>query len=124
SDGAKINAKTLDEEQLAAHALSFLASEYEAAKQLQAWLAAVKASGEGGEYEEAIAETYVAELVRALRGGVDLGQTELIALTEMGIDDATIADTIGAPDVAKWAAETTSGARYLQIARFARDKGG
>ena len=35
-----------------------------------------------------IAEAYVAELARALRGGVDLGQTEIIALSELGITDA------------------------------------
>jgi (2S)-methylsuccinyl-CoA dehydrogenase len=124
SDGGKISAKKLDQEQLAAHALSFLASELEATKQLVAWLASVKQSGEGGEYEEAIAETYVAELVRQLRGGVDLGQTELIALSELGVDGATIAATIGMPEIAAWADEKTSGAHYLTIARFAKDKGG
>jgi (2S)-methylsuccinyl-CoA dehydrogenase len=120
----KIDAKKLDEQQLGAHALAFLAAEVHAAKQLAAWVARVKESGEGGDYEEAIAETYVAELLRALRGGVDLGQTELVSLLEMGVEHAVIMDTIAKPEVASWAEEKASGARYLEIARLAREKGG
>jgi len=124
SEGGKIVAKRLDEEQLAAHALAFLASELHAARQIVEWAAAVNASGEGSEYETRIAETYVAELVRALRGGVDLGQTELVPLTEMGIDDAFVRASIASDDVSKWSEERTRASAWMEIARTARERGG
>ena len=68
-------------EQLAgARARGYLATELEAARQLLGWADRVTASGEGGAYERLIADTYVAEIARQLRGGVDLGQTETISL--------------------------------------------
>jgi (2S)-methylsuccinyl-CoA dehydrogenase len=124
SEGGKIVARKLDDEQLAAHALAFLASELHAAQQIVAWAAAVNASGEGGEYETRIAETYVAELVRALRGGVDLGQTELIPLAEMGVDEAAVRDSIASPQVSAWSEERTRAGVWMEITRIARERGG
>jgi (2S)-methylsuccinyl-CoA dehydrogenase len=123
-EGAKISAPKLDREQLGAHALAYLMTEYEAARGLQAWATAVSRSGEGGAYEQLIAELYVAELVRSLRGGVDLGQTECIPLSELGLGEDVVAETIGAKELAKWADEHTSSEKYLELAAFAREKGG
>jgi (2S)-methylsuccinyl-CoA dehydrogenase len=114
----KIAAARLDEEQLAAHALSYLAVELEAARQLSAWSKRV-----GGSLEESIADLYAAEVARSLRGGVDLGQTELVPLSEMGIDAEVLGRTILTAGVAKWADETTSGKNYLELARRAADEG-
>ncbi len=123
-EGAKISAPKLDREQLGAHALAYLMTEYEASRGLQKWAQAVAQSGEGGPYEQLIAETYVAELVRSLRGGIDLGQTECIPLSELGIGDDVVAETIGAKELARWADERTSAAHYLELAAYAREKGG
>jgi (2S)-methylsuccinyl-CoA dehydrogenase len=123
SEGDKIAAAKLDADQLAAHALAYLATEKEAAVRLQAWAKAVRASGEGGEHEQRIADVYLAELVRSLRGGVDLGQTEVIPLSEMGLGPDVVAETIGHAEVARWADEETSAKSYLAIALSARDKG-
>ncbi len=124
SEGGKIVAAKLDAEQLAAHALAYLASEHHAAAQVDAWASAVVKSGEGGDYERLIADTYVAELVRSLRGGVDLGQTEVIPLSEMGLTPADVVETIGGAEIAAWADAQTAAHHYMQIARFAKDKGG
>src|ERR1700759_1894992 len=86
STGGKVAADKLDKEQLAAHALAYLRTEIQAAKQLEAWAAQPEASA----YDKLIAETYLAELVRSLRGGVDLGQTEIISLAEMGASDKAL----------------------------------
>ncbi len=123
SQGGKIVAGKLDAEQLAAHALAYLATEIEAARQLEAWAKRVKEAGEGGAYEELVAETYAAELTRSLRGGVDLGQTELIALAELGVGPELLSETLERDDVARWADERTGAERYLEIARLCRDKG-
>jgi (2S)-methylsuccinyl-CoA dehydrogenase len=123
-EGNKIAAAKLDREQLGAHALAYLMTEYEAARGLQKWAGEVAHGREGGAYEQLIAQTYLAELVRSLRGGIDLGQTELIPLSELGIGDDVVAQTIGQPALAKWADEHTSSDRYLELAAFAREKGG
>jgi (2S)-methylsuccinyl-CoA dehydrogenase len=117
ADGGKVSAR-LDEEQLAAHALAYLRVELEAARQLHLWHART-----GGEIEERIADLYTAEVVRSLRGGVDLGQTELIPLAEMGLDTAALAGTILRPDVAAWADAATGAKSYLDLARMAEEKG-
>jgi (2S)-methylsuccinyl-CoA dehydrogenase len=124
SEGGKIAAAKLDREQLAAHALAYLMTEYQAVLQLEAWAHAVHDSGEGGAYEKMIAETYTAEVVRSLRGGVDLGQTENIPLSELGLGPEVVAETIGRPEVAAWADAHTTAERYLALAAFAKEKGG
>jgi (2S)-methylsuccinyl-CoA dehydrogenase len=128
SENGKVSAKLLDQEQLAAHALAFLASERQAAQRLRVWAEAIVTDAGPGaasaELEDLVYEVYVAELVRSLRGGVDLGQTELVGLAEMGIGDAAVNETIGAVDVAHWADERTAAKHYLRIAELARHKNG
>jgi (2S)-methylsuccinyl-CoA dehydrogenase len=118
TEAGKLSAKRLDLEQLAAHALAYLAVEIEAVKQLHAWHARV-----GGELEARVADLYAAEVVRSLRGGVDLGQTELISLAELGVDEATLAASIGQTKIASWADETTRAKGYLELARLAGEQG-
>ncbi len=124
TESGKIDAGKLDKEQLGAHAVAYLATELHAAREILAWSARVTASGEGGDYERLLAETYVAELARSLRGGVDLGQTELVSLAELGAGPDVVARTIGAPDVSKWADEATRSALWIAIAEGAKEKGG
>jgi (2S)-methylsuccinyl-CoA dehydrogenase len=123
NDG-KIDAKKLDHEQLAAHALAYLATEIAAAREIEAWALRVAHHHDGGEYARLVADTYVAELARTLRGGVDLGQTETIGLGELGVDRSSVDRTIGRPDVAQWADQETGSQAYMAIARGAREKGG
>jgi (2S)-methylsuccinyl-CoA dehydrogenase len=123
-EGGKLAAKKLDAEQLAAHAVAYLATEVEAARQLLAWSDRVQSTGEGGAYERLIAEVYVAELARQLRGGVDLGQTETIGLAELGLGDDVVRATVGAPEVMAYVDGKTRAAEYLALAAFARSQGG
>ena len=121
-DGEKLSPKKLDAEQLAAHALAYLATEIEAARQLADWADRVEASGEGGAYERLVSELYVAELARQLRGGVDLGQTETISLAELGLDSALVRDTLESPTVVAFVDAKTRAAEYLSVASQARTR--
>ncbi len=114
----RLNGDLLNDEQLAAHALAYLATELEACKQLAAWSARV-----GGEFEGKVARAYIGELARNLRGGVDLGACENIALADLGLTDADLADTLLHPEVQAFSAQHSTGAIYLEIAQHARDKG-
>jgi (2S)-methylsuccinyl-CoA dehydrogenase len=118
-EDGKVSLSRLDDEQLAAHALAYIGVELEAARQLSLWHGRV-----GGDLEGAIADLYTAEVVRSLRGGVDLGQTELISLAEMGLDSDALARSILSPDVATWADGATRAKSYLDLARMAEEHGG
>ncbi len=119
----KIAGDKLDHEQLAAHAVAYLATELEAARQIQGWVVRARAEG-GGEHEARIANAYVAELARELRGGVNLGQTETIALAELGVTDEEVAKTIGAHAISAWITTHASAAAWMEIARGAKESGG
>ncbi len=115
STGGKLEAALLDRHQLAAHALAYVATELEAARQLLAWSQRV-----GGDHERAIAHAYLGELARTLRASVELGACESVAIEELGVDPSK---SVGAPAVVAFAAAHASGDAYLSIAREARHRG-
>lgn len=121
TEGGKVKSKLLDRHQLAAHALAYLATELEAARQLVAWLSRLVDAGAAGGVERAIAGAYVGELVRELAGGVNLGACESIALSELGLEADDVAATLGRPEVAELAARFGSGEAVCELARLARD---
>ena len=110
------NGKKLNEQQLACHALAYMATELEACRQLADWSERV-----GGAYEKKIASAYIGEVARTLRGGVDLGACENIALSEIGLTESDIVETIGAPTVIAFSDAHSNGAVYLEIAAEARE---
>ncbi|MFW6049939.1 MAG: acyl-CoA dehydrogenase family protein [Myxococcota bacterium] len=117
-EGGKPNGKKLNERQLAAHGLSYMATELEACRQLAAWAGRV-----GGELEQKLASAYVGEVARQLRGGIDLGACETVGLSELGLGDEDVAATVGQAAVREFAQKHANGEAYLELARHARDKG-
>jgi (2S)-methylsuccinyl-CoA dehydrogenase len=109
----KISAKKLDDKQMAAHALAYLATEIAAVKQLAAWEAKV-GKGEAST-EKRLVRTYTAELLRSLRAGVNLGQTENVSLGELGIGPAQLLEMYG-PELSAFAEAETSWEAYAPLA--------
>jgi (2S)-methylsuccinyl-CoA dehydrogenase len=118
TEGDRVSAKKMNEKQLAAHAVAYMATELEACRQMASWAERV-----GGEYEAKVARAYVGEVARSLAGGVDLGACESIALADLGIKDGDLRETILAPEVVAFSAEHANGDAYLEIAAYARDHG-
>jgi (2S)-methylsuccinyl-CoA dehydrogenase len=116
SENGKISAKKLDAHQMAAHALAYLATEIAAVKQLAAWELAV-ASVKGGEAstEKRLVRTYTAELLRQLRAGVNLGQTENVSLAELGISATQLLQMYG-PELTAFADAETTYEAYAPLA--------
>ncbi|RLB49369.1 MAG: acyl-CoA dehydrogenase [Deltaproteobacteria bacterium] len=117
-EGERISGKKLNENQLAAHAVAYLATELEACRQMASWAERV-----GGDYEGKVARAYVGEVARAIVGGVDLGACENIGLWELGITDADLRETVLQADVIAFSAEHANGSVYLELAAQARDHG-
>ena len=63
TDGGRISGKKMNENQLAAHAVAYMATELEACRQMAQWAERV-----GGEYEAKVARAYVGEVARSLVG--------------------------------------------------------
>ena len=118
SEGDRISAKKLNANQLAAHAVAYLATELEACRQLAAWADRV-----GGEYEAKVACAYIGEVARSIVGGVDLGACENISLGEVGISEGDLRESLLRPEVTAFSQEHASGQVYLELAAHARDHG-
>ena len=119
SDGDRISAKKLNEHQLEAHAVAYLATELEACRQMASW-----AECTGGEYEAKVARAYVGEVARSVAGGVDLGACESISLADLGITEGDLRETVLLPQVTAFSAEHANGRVYLEIAAHARYRPG
>lgn len=116
SEGGRISAKKLNDKQLAAHAVAYLATELEACRQLASWAERI-----GGDYEARVARAYVGEVARSVAGGIDLGPCESIGLGELGVTEADLRETVRRPHVVAFCAEHASGEVYLELAAHARD---
>ncbi len=117
-DNGKISAKLLNQHQLAAHALAYMRTDLEACKQIMAWSERV-----GGEHAQTIASTYVGESIRAIAGGVSLGPAENIALSDLGITDRDLHETVKQGDLPAWAAKVASGEAVTALGLATNDKG-
>ena len=116
--GDKLDRKKLEKRQVAAHALAYMATELEAARQMLAWSKAV-----GGAYEQSIAEAYIGEVARTLATSVELGACESVDVRELGLTEDDIRSTVGAPDVLAFSAKHATSQRYIEIAAHAKDNG-
>ncbi|CUI51674.1 acyl-CoA dehydrogenase family protein [Cognatishimia activa] len=85
TDSGRISGAKIEENQVAAHALSWLATYDEALKQMQAW--ADKLSGEGkfGEVEQLIHQIAFGEYLWQIYGGIPMSQGEIIRLQDIGL---------------------------------------
>lgn len=116
---ARVAKSRLDKEQLSAHALAYFATEKAACENILAWAERV-----GGDNEKAIANAYVGEFVRTLRGGIDLGACESVPLSDLGINEIDLQETILRPDVVRYAEEHASAAAWLSLATRLKEQGG
>ena len=78
-------------EQLAAHALAWMAGYVEALRQLRNWAVRLDEGGKFGEIEAMILETAFGEYLAQLSGGIAMAQGEFARPQDLGLDDGEIA---------------------------------
>ncbi|WP_028092642.1 acyl-CoA dehydrogenase family protein [Pseudodonghicola xiamenensis] len=150
SEGGKVSAALLEQNQAAAHGLSWLATYVEALRQMQAWAERLQAEGKFGEVEQLIHQIACGEYLAQMQGGIPMSQGEILRLTALGLSaedmaplhDATVAALVAGGNtpsararlvalMQERAAETTVGATGLeeelemirdQFRRFAVEK--
>ncbi|MBC7173144.1 MAG: acyl-CoA dehydrogenase family protein, partial [Polyangiaceae bacterium] len=118
SDKGKISGSKLNARQPGAHGLAYLATELEACKQLASWSERV-----GGELEGRIARAYIGNVARSVRGGIDLGACELIPVSDLGLTEKDLAETVLASNVQAFCDEHASADAVVAIARIAHETG-
>lgn len=91
SENGRISGALLEENQAAAHGLSWLATYVESLRQMQAWAERLSGTGSFGEVEQLILQIAFAEYLAQLRGGIPMSQTEILRLSSMGIDTSALA---------------------------------
>ncbi|WP_202903860.1 acyl-CoA dehydrogenase family protein [Halocynthiibacter namhaensis] len=84
-DGDRISGALLEENQHAAHALSWLATYSEALTQMQSWAERLNADGKFGEMEQLIHQIAFGEYLWQIYGGIPMSQNEIARLQDMGL---------------------------------------
>ncbi len=89
--GGKVESERFATEQLAAHALAWMASYVEALRQMRNWAVRLDEGGKLGEIEALILETAYGEYLAQLAGGIAMAQGEFARPQDLGLDDGEIA---------------------------------
>ncbi len=89
-DGDRVSGERLEQNQAAAHTLSWLATYTESLRQMRAWADRLNGSGRFGEMEQLILQIAFGEYLAQIRGGMMMSQNEIARLSDMGVDGAAL----------------------------------
>lgn len=81
----RISAAALEQDQFAAHALSWLATYVESLRQLSAWAGRLTDAGTFGEMEALILQIGFGEYLAQIAGGIPMSQNETARLSDLGL---------------------------------------
>lgn len=104
----RVSGKAVEQEQFAAHGLSWLATYVESLRQMSAWAQRLKSGGRLGEMESLILQIGFGEYLSQIRGGIPMSQGEIVRLHDLGVDDVSALDN---PVVVTLSNGNTDGAR-------------
>ena len=81
----RVSGALLEENQTAAHALSWLATYVEALRQMHGWAERLEAAGQFGEAEQLICQIAFGEYLWQIYGGIPMSQNEIARPQDMGL---------------------------------------
>jgi len=81
----RVSAAKLEENQVAAHGLAWLATYVESLRQMQAWAEKLSADGQFGEIEALIHQIAFGEYLWQIYGGIPMSQGEILRLQDIGL---------------------------------------
>ena len=82
----RVSSKAVEQEQFAAHGLSWLATYVESLRQMSAWAQNLQADGRLGEMELLLLQIGFGEYLSQIRGGIPMAQGEIIRLHDLGVE--------------------------------------
>ncbi|MCE6949971.1 acyl-CoA/acyl-ACP dehydrogenase [Cereibacter sphaeroides] len=86
SINGKVSSKALEQDQFAAHALSWLATYVESLRQMRAWAGRLETEGRLGEMEALILQIAFGEYLAQIRGGIPMSQNETARVQDIGVE--------------------------------------
>jgi (2S)-methylsuccinyl-CoA dehydrogenase len=95
-----VDAGRLDEEQIAAHGLAWMATYVAALRQLRGWAVRLDEAGELGEPQRLILAVGFGEYLAQLAGGIAMGQGEIARPHDLGLSDHDLTPLRASPLVA------------------------
>ncbi len=119
ADG-RVSGKKLEENQVAAHGLAWLATYVEALRQMQAWATRLDAAGQFGEMEQLLHQIAFGEYLSQIRGGIPMSQGEILRLQDIGLD----ASGLAIPEVDTLCAGGNTQAARTQLVELMQEKAG
>ncbi len=85
STNGRVSASLIEENQTAAHGLSWLATYAQALHQMQAWAERLTNEGRFGETEQLLHQIAFGEYLWQIYGGIQMNQAEVVRLQDMGL---------------------------------------
>ncbi len=119
ADG-RVSGKKLEENQVSAHGLAWLATYVEALRQMQAWATRLDAAGQFGEMEQLLHQIAFGEYLSQIRGGIPMSQGEILRLQDIGLD----ASGLAIPEVDTLCAGGNTQAARTQLVELMQEKAG
>ncbi|MDA5556660.1 acyl-CoA dehydrogenase family protein [Shimia sp. MMG029] len=121
SEGGRVSGKLIEENQTAAHGLSWLATYAQSLKQMQAWAEKLDADGKFGEIEQLIHQIAFGEYLWQVYGGIPMSQGEIIRLQDLGLTQDEMRGLM-APDVMTLCSEGNSQAARMRLVELMQEQ--
>ncbi len=120
SPQGRVSADLIEQNQNAAHALSWLATYREALRQMHAWASRLDEAGAFGEIEQLIVQIAFGEYLAQISGGIAMSQGEIARLGDLGLS----ADPLATPEIRTLIARgNTQAARTRLVELMQHDTG-
>ena len=95
TDGTRISARLIEENQTAAHGIAWLATYAQSLREMHKWALALEGQSKFGEVEHLILQITFGEYLLQIKGGLQMNQGEILRLQDMGLgaDSLRVLDT-------------------------------
>ncbi|MBO9399832.1 acyl-CoA dehydrogenase family protein [Shimia sp. R9_3] len=121
SEDGRVSGKLIEENQTAAHGLSWLATYAQSLKQMQAWAEKLNTDGKFGEIEQIIHQIAFGEYLWQVYGGIPMSQGEIIRLQDLGLTQDEMRGLM-APDVMTLCTEGNSQAARMRLVELMQEQ--
>ncbi|UWQ25057.1 acyl-CoA/acyl-ACP dehydrogenase [Leisingera aquaemixtae] len=123
SEEGRVSGRLIEENQVAAHGLSWLATYVYCLRQMQKWAESLQAEGKFGEMEQLIHQIGFGEYLLQVSGGIQMNQGEIIRLQDLGLG-ADALNTLQVPAVETLCAHGNSQAARTRLVELMEAQAG
>ncbi|WP_420004095.1 acyl-CoA dehydrogenase family protein [Arenibacterium sp. LLYu02] len=123
SEGDKVSASLVEQNQYAAHGLAWLATYVYSLRQMHRWAEALAGEGKFGEMEQLIQQIAFGEYLSQIKGGIQMNQGEILRLQDLGLAGADLLP-LDAPAIATLTAAGNTQAARVQLVALMEQQAG